>query len=199
MELVLFILIAGFLLLRFCSDKAASAQYDANFKREQDEKQRDRETWLASVTDMDAEKELQDFIYFNTRPFSNKKCHVGTVGWMSPELRERVSCIPPDILRYCTSQDNLLFVMMVEMGKLPWRVADWGVDCYGDNCTTEGRMLFQRQHQFLMWVDDELQRRGIEPMLFKKTSEPLKKTDLAKDRTTSYAGKYCWWSGRRCV
>lgn len=196
MALVLFIIVVGFLLVKTGSDKAAGSLAQSSFEKEQAEKEHDRELWMASVTDKSGEIELQDFIYDNTMPESKKKCDVGTVGWMSPKLKERLSDIPPDILSYCIYEDRILLVMMAKMGKLPWQVADYGIDCIGANYNTLERRRFQRQHEFLMWVDEQLQSHGIEPMLFKKSSEPLQKTDLAKDVVEARMGKYCWWSGR---
>lgn len=199
MELVLFIILGGILLSRILADRGALSQAKSNFQKEHDENKHDYELWISSVTDRSVEIELQDFIYENTRPISKKKSDSQTVGWMSPKLREQLSDIPSDVLDYCTLEKELLLVLMVKMGKLPWEVAEWGIDCCGDNCTTPGRSMFQRQHRFLVWVDEELQKHGVEPMLFKKSSEPLQKTDLAKGITTSHMGKYCWWSGRLYV
>lgn len=196
MALVLFIIVVGYLLVKTGSDKAAGSLAQSSFEKEQAGKKHDHELWMASVTDKQTEIELQDFIYDNTRPFSKKKSDIGTVGWMSPELKERLSDFPSEVLIQCFTEDRLLLAMMAKTGKLPEKVADCGIYCIGDNCTTPGRRAFQGQHQFLMWVDEQLQRHGIEPMLFKKSSEPLQKADLAKDMTAAHNGKYCWWSGR---
>ena len=199
MELVLFVIFGGYLLARVLADKGASKCAKSEFEWQCGEKEKDYNQWLQRVTDKETEFELQDFIYDNVKPVSKKKADADTVGWMSEELKSRLSDVPRDVLEYCTNQEDILLILMAKLGKLPWKVAEWGIDCIGDNCTTPGRRWFVRQLTFIKWLDSELQNHGIEPMLFKKCNEPLKKTDFAQERTTSHLGKYCWWSGRQYV
>lgn len=198
MSLILFLIVAGFLFLTISSDKAAGSLAKSSFEKERAEKERDYELWMATVRDKDLEIELQDFIYDNTRAKSGKKFAPDTdpVTWMSPELKERLSDIPPDVVSFCSTRDELLLVLLAKKGKIPMYFAQGGIRCVGDNCTTPGRRRFQHQRRFIMWLDEELQKHGVEPMRFKKDSNPLQRTDFAKDVTKSCSGTYCWWSGR---
>lgn len=165
--------------------------YGISSERLAGEKEREYHQWIFRVTDKALESELRSLIDNNIRKPSKREHPANIFCLLSEKFKSRYADIS-DILKLCKSWNEILLVVMAKQGKLPFEIAKKGI-LYTPNSK------WSTDISLIRWLDQELQRHGLEPMLFKEFRTRLEKTDIAADKTISRTGHYCWWSGRLYV
>lgn len=160
--------------------------------------QNDMYLWLEKVTDKKLEDKIDSYInspdnivdiYSKMQPIISKmRCFSNVVD------------IDSFITNVYASPQLIKRALMALHGKIPVKDAEFGMrspDVYNQHEIYE----WNKNHEFMKWLDKELEKHGIEPLVFVNGSDVATVTRTERAQvvnmvTRPIGGVYFWWSGR---
>lgn len=151
MELVIALILGVIILLKVCSEKAKTSEFD----KTQSAKRVSNNSWLASVTNEELEQETTKYFEYVENENKVKKINTDVLNTSKIIDASGGEC---GVMGKCASIENAVMISMAQKGFLTKELAETAI--YGVNGKTLGT-LYAGDTYTVLWCANELKKKGV--------------------------------------